>query len=106
MKILTNPTAEDVLRQSQSADIFEYDSRVFSNVTDYDHIDLDTYEKGDFIGEIVQTTDNPSRFGELSATQLPEGTPIYETENTGSVQYFVIAEVAGRTLIYQALIEG
>jgi hypothetical protein len=100
-----NPEPADILQSSPEADILYYDRIVYSNATDLEHYDIDDYEKGELLGEIENTSEDPDDFDEWTASVLPEGTELYAAEE-GHPGGVIIADTGEEEILYHPLIEG
>jgi hypothetical protein len=96
-----NPTAKDIMTLNHDADIFISDGYVFSNAENLAWIRDQGYELGEQIGEIKKQTAIYQRFKEWTASKLPVGTKIFETNAP-----FYIAIVNGKEIPYIKLVEG
>lgn len=96
-----NPTAQEMLSLNHDADIFISDEYVFSNAENLDWIRKHEYELGEQIGEIQKQTADYRLFKEWTASKLPVGTKIFETNAP-----FYIAVVKGQEIPYIKLVEG
>jgi hypothetical protein len=96
-----NPTAKEMLSQDENADIFVMDGYVFSNAAHMEWIKDHEYELGEQLGELTKQTTDSWRFKEGTASKLPVGTKIYETNAP-----FYIAIVNGEEIPYIKLVEG
>lgn len=96
-----NPTAKDILSLNHDADIFISDGYVFSNAGNLDWVRKQDYDLGEQIGEIQKRTGDYRRFKEWTASKLPVGTKIFETNAP-----FYIAVVNGQEIPYIKLVEG
>ncbi|MGM0847080.1 MAG: hypothetical protein ACQEUT_19160 [Bacillota bacterium] len=100
-------TARDVLKQSDDADIIQYEGFIYNNVTN-----LEWFQDGEEVpfskeylqGEVKKQTKNSWLFNDLSATKLPKGTKVYS--NTEEVKGFLFVEYEGEELYYMQLLEG
>ncbi|TVP83284.1 MAG: hypothetical protein EA344_09830 [Alkalicoccus sp.] len=100
-----NPEPADILESSPEADIFYYDNLVYSNAMELEQYDIDDYEKGEPLGEIENTSDDPGDFEEWTASVLPEGTELYAAEE-GHPGGVIIADTGEEEILYHPLIEG
>ncbi len=100
-------TARDVLKQNDSADILKFDGFIYSNVTDLEWFqeNKDRHQKGKKIGEIKKVTTSSLFFTNFSATKLPEGTVLYDT-NDGETGIIFVEMDNGDELYYMQLLEG
>lgn len=96
-----NPSAEDILAENPDADIFVMDDYVFSNAEHVEWVKQQEYELGEQVGEITKQTSDSWRFKEGTASKLPIGTKIFETNAP-----FYIAVVDGEEKAYIQLVEG
>ncbi|MEH7443547.1 hypothetical protein V7201_14650 [Bacillus sp. JJ1122] len=96
-----NPSAQDILTDNPDADIFVMDGYVFSNAENVEWVKQQEYELGEQVGEIIKQTSDSWRFKESTASKLPVGTKIYETDAP-----FYIAIVDGEENAYIKLVEG
>ncbi|WP_141395193.1 hypothetical protein [Bacillus sp. FJAT-45066] len=101
-------TARDVLKQNKNADIIQYDSRVFSNVTNLewfeDRKEKISFSKDYYVGEIQKQSNSSLLFTDFSATKLPKGTKIYALDEKDGGMLFVYYK--GEELYYMELLEG
>jgi hypothetical protein len=100
-------TARDVLKQSDDADIIQYEGFVYNNVTNLEWFQDGkevTFSKEHLLGEVKKQTTNSWLFNDFSATKLPKGTKIYS--NTEGVKGFLFVEFEGVELYYMQLLEG
>ena len=101
-------TERDVLKQNPHADIFKYQGRVYSNVTNLEWFDSskDQYEKRELLGEIKKQSTNRFWFSNLTATKLPVGTKIYKTSESETDLGVLIVDYDGEELFYMMLLSG
>ncbi|MCM3233552.1 MULTISPECIES: hypothetical protein [unclassified Mesobacillus] len=100
-------TARDVLKQNENADILKYDGFIYSNVTEHEWFEenKDRQQKGKKIGEIKKVTTSSLFFTNLSATKLPKGTVLFDT-NDGETGIIFVETDNGDGLYYMQLLEG
>ncbi|MEH7379992.1 hypothetical protein V7138_05875 [Bacillus sp. JJ1533] len=100
-------TARDVLKQNDDADVLKYNGFMYSNVTDLEWFEKDKskFQKGKEIGEIKKVTNSFLLFTNFSATKLPKGTALYDT-NAGDTGMIVVEAENGKILYYMQLLEG
>ncbi|WP_010676637.1 hypothetical protein [Bacillus timonensis] len=100
-------TARDVLNQDEDADVLKYNGFMYSNVTNLEWFEKDKskFQKGKEIGEIKNVTDSFLFFTNFSATKLPKGTILYDT-NDGDTGMIVVETENGSLLYYMLLLEG
>lgn len=102
-------TARDVLKQNDNADILKFDGFIYSNVTNLEWFEKnknkDQHQKGKKVGEIKKVTTSSWFFTNLSATKLPEGTALYDT-NDGETGVIFVEMDNGDELYYMQLLEG
>lgn len=96
-----NPSAKDILADNPDADIFVMDGYLFSNAEHVEWVKQQEYELGEQVGEITKQTSDLWRFKEGTASKLPVGTKIHETDAP-----FYIAVVDGEEIAYIKLVEG
>ncbi|MYL32525.1 hypothetical protein GLW08_07105 [Pontibacillus yanchengensis] len=105
-----NPTARDIVKNNQDADILKLDGQVYGNGMDLEWVQDKEYEKGQKIGEVRNKTQNSWWFRDRYATKLPEGTALYTTGEEeyekGNPPFHVLVEYNNKKLIYIAYIEG
>jgi hypothetical protein len=100
-------TARDVLKQNDNADILKYDGFIYSNVTNLEWFEKekDQIKKGEEIGKIKKVTRSSLFFTNFSATKLPKGTVLYDT-NEGNKGTIYVETENGEALYYIQLLEG
>ena len=100
-------TARDVLKQNEDADILKYEGFIYSNATDLEWFQevKDRIQKGEEIGKIKKVTKSGLFFTNSSATKLPEGTVLYDT-NDGDKGTIYVETEDGKVLYYIQLLEG
>ncbi|MEH7237825.1 hypothetical protein [Bacillus sp. JJ1562] len=98
--ITGNPTPADFL-DNENADIFQLDGIVYSNAHDVDWVQELDYTVGEQVGEINTHSERAFRFSDGTASILPIGTKIYETDTP-----VYIANVDGQEVPYLKMIEG
>lgn len=100
-------TARDVLKQNQDADILKYDGLIYSNVTKLEWFqeEKNQIQKGEEIGKIKKVTTSSLFFTNFSATKLPKGTLLYDT-NDGYKGMIYVETEDGNALYYMSLLEG
>ncbi|WP_211748465.1 hypothetical protein [Paenibacillus sp. Marseille-Q4541] len=96
----SNPGPGDFLTLAD-ADIFLLRGTVYSNAEDIDWVQKMDYTLGKVAGEITKQTSEPELFENETASRLPVGCKIYETN-----QSFYIAVVNDREIPYLPMIEG
>lgn len=96
------PTASDILRENIDADIFQYNGLIYINIETVD-IDMENYQKGLPIGNIIKQSTDSNEFKNGTATKLPIGTKIYQTIGKG--QSILTIEIKEETLIYIAMLD-
>ncbi|MFD1779133.1 hypothetical protein ACFSFW_10680 [Fredinandcohnia salidurans] len=100
-------TARDVLKQNHDADVLKYNGFMYNNVTDLEWFkkDKSKFQKGKEIGEIKKVTNSSLFFTNFSATKLPKGTTLYDS-NDGDTGIIIIETENGEILYYMKLLEG
>lgn len=100
-------TARDVLKQNNNADILKYDGFIYSNVTNLEWFEeeKDQIKKGEEIGNIKKVTTSSLFFTNFSATKLPKGTVLFDT-NEGNKGTIYVETENGDILYYIQLLEG
>jgi hypothetical protein len=100
-------TARDVLIENENADVLKYNGFMYSNVTELEWFEekKSNVQKGKKIGEIKRVTTSSLFFTEFSATMLPKGTTLYDT-NDGETGIILVESENGETLFYMQLLEG
>ncbi|MEK3980773.1 hypothetical protein MKY37_17225 [Psychrobacillus sp. FSL K6-2836] len=102
---LGNPTARDVIKENEDADIFQWnDGLVYSNAANIEWIQELELTKGEELGEITGQTNKKWLFKDGVATQLPVGTKIYKANDDDT--YKLIIELENTEIVYIALLEG
>lgn len=96
-----NPAAADFLDNDPHADIFEYGGIIYVNAKQIDWVMEENIKTKRFIGEIAQTTTKAKAFHSLTASKLPVGTKVYETNSP-----IMIAKVDGKEYRYLGMREG
>lgn len=85
-------------------DIIKYGGRTYSNITDLNWFEREKsrYKKGEKIGEIKNHIRSSLLFRDLSATKLPEGTLLYNTDctNRGIKPLIILAETENAEILY------
>lgn len=99
--VIENPTPKEMLAENPDADIFVMDGYVFSNAGHVEWVRQQEYELGEQVGEITRQTSYSWRFKEGTASKLPVGTKIFDTNAP-----FYIAVVDGQEIAYIKLLEG
>lgn len=76
-------TARDVLKRNEDADVLKYNGFMYNNVTDLEWFEemKSNIQKGKEIGEIKKVTNTSLFFTNFSATKLPKGTTLYDTND-------------------------
>ncbi len=100
-------TARDVLKQNDGADVLKYNGFMYSNVTDLEWFEKDKskFHKEKEIGKIKKATNSKLFFTNFSATRLPKGTTLYDT-NDGDTGIILVETENGKILYYIQLLEG
>jgi hypothetical protein len=100
-------TARDILKQREDADILKYEGFIYSNATDLEWFQevKDQTQKGEEIGKIKKATTSSLFFSNFSATKLPKGTVLYDT-NDGYTGTIYVETKDGDVLYYIQLLEG
>ncbi|MCM3572369.1 hypothetical protein M3172_04160 [Mesobacillus subterraneus] len=100
-------TARDVLKQNDNADILKYDGFIYSNVTNLEWFkkEKERIKKGEEIGKIKKVTTSSMFFTNFSATKLPVGTVLFDT-NDGNKGTIYVETENGEALYYIQLLEG
>jgi len=100
-------TARDVLKRNHDADVLKYNGFMYNNVTDLEWFmkDKSMFQKGNEIGEIKKVTNSSLFFTNFSATKLPKGTTLYDT-NDGDTGIIIVETENGEILYYMQLLEG
>lgn len=100
-------TARDVLKQNHDVDVLKYNGFMYSNVTDLEWFNnkKSMFQKGNEIGEIKKVTNSSLFFTNFSATKLPKGTTLYDT-NDGDIGILIVETENGEILYYMQLLEG
>lgn len=102
---LGNPTASDIIKENEDADIFLWnDGLVYSNAANIEWIQKLELTKGEELGKITRQTNSNWLFKDGVATQLPVGTKIYKVHNDDT--YKLIIELENTEIVYIALLEG
>lgn len=84
-------------------DIIKYDGRIYSNITELDWFEREgsRFSKGDKIGEIKRISKSTILMGNFSATNLPKGTVLFNTDGTKEGKPLIIlAESASGKILY------
>jgi hypothetical protein len=97
-----NMTPEEVLAQQPNADIFKFDGITYQKAEHRD--DLAQYKPGKYLGKIEQHYTPGKPFLNWTATQLPTGTEIYDTDP--KIRPVLIIKQGDHILYYVGLIEG
>jgi len=100
-------TARELLKEYPEEDIFQFEGRIFGNVTEVEWVKQKTnsYTKYDLLGEIKYQSTNRFGFNDLTATKLPVGTKFYSTSEEG-YGGFLIVELDGEEYFYLEMLEG
>lgn len=101
-----NPTAKDILKEDNSADIIQVGDLVYSKGSPQSASEL---IKGMKIGEIKKRTTSTLFFQNFYASQLPEGTEVFSSNgdyNREDTIYILVVELDGELIEYHALLEG
>lgn len=100
-------TARELLKQYPDEDIFQFEGRIFSNVTEVEWVKQKTssYTKYELLGVIEYQSTKRFGFKDLTATKLPVGTKIYSTSEEG-YGGFLIVEIDGIEFFYLEMLEG
>jgi hypothetical protein len=100
-------TASDVLGRNNDADVLKYNGFMYNNVTDLEWFaeNKDRLQKGKKIGEIKKVTTSSWFFSDFSATKLPKGTVLYDT-NDGKTGIIIVETENGDFLYNMQLLEG
>lgn len=101
-----NPTPEEILSQDKDADIFVEDDLVYINAKDIDWVNEEELTIGKEIGEIKKQSTNSEEFESFTASKLPVGTKIYETNEDVVGGYIYIVKKDGEEIRYVGLPEG
>ncbi|MCJ8008275.1 hypothetical protein ACFFF5_11605 [Lederbergia wuyishanensis] len=98
-----NPTAEEVLRQDEKADIFQWDDLIYT--TNVDWVNELELTRNELIGEIQKSFIDFSTtpFENGMANKLPIGAKIYSAKQRGGI---LIVEFNNEEKYYLALVEG
>lgn len=101
-------SAKDVLKHNSDADIFQYDSFIYSNISELDWFEeeKERYIKQKLLGEIKKKSTSSFGFKNLTATKLPIGTKVYSTSENERDLWIIIVEYEGTDLYYMKLLEG
>ncbi|WP_079477590.1 hypothetical protein [Halobacillus salinus] len=95
-----NPSPADFSKEEQ-ADFFVIDGVVYSNVEGAQWAEGLEYTLGEQLGEIKKQRTDEEEFESFTASQLPVGTKIYETDTR-----LYIAIVDNKEIPYVKMIEG
>lgn len=78
-------TAREYLKQYPDADLFQFEGRIFSNVTEVEWVKQETssYKKYELLDEIKYQSTKRFGFKDLTATKLPVGTKFFSTSEEG-----------------------
>ncbi|WP_099355091.1 hypothetical protein [Fredinandcohnia onubensis] len=100
-------TSRDVLKQNHDADVLKYNGFMYNNITDLEWFkkDKSKFQKGKEIGEIKKVTNFSLFFTNFSATKLPKGTTLYDS-NDGDTGIIIVETENGEILYYMQLLEG
>src|SRR5699024_5387585 len=101
-----NPTPEEILSQDKDADIFVEGDLVYENAMDIDWVNEKELTIGKEIGEIKKQSTNSEEFESFTASKLPVGTKIYETNEDVVGGYIYIVKKDGEEIRYVGLPEG
>ncbi|MFT4415504.1 hypothetical protein ACLM5H_16740 [Fredinandcohnia humi] len=101
-------TVREVLKNNPTADIFQYNGFVYSNVTELDWFNdkKENYKKNSLVGEIKKKSTRVLGFKDLTATTLPVGTKIYTTSENEDDVGILIVEYEGKDMYFMRLLEG
>lgn len=100
-KTTSNPTPEQVYSNDDNVDMFVYEDTVYINATDIDWVKSESFEKGDRAGAISDSG-IANDFNDWSATVLPVGTEIYESDDPE----ILLADLEGQIIPYLKYVEG
>lgn len=100
-------TARDVLKGNDGADVLKYNGFMYNNVTELEWFEKmkSNIQKGKEIGEIKKVTSSSLFFTNFSATKLPKGTTLYDT-NDGETGIIIVELENDRIVYYSQLLEG
>lgn len=100
-------TARDIIKGNADADVLKYNGFMYSNVTELEWFDKkkSNIQKGKEIGEIKKLTTSSLFFSDFSATKLPKGTVLYDT-NDGETGVIIVETQDDEILFYMQLLEG
>ncbi|MBT2691724.1 hypothetical protein [Bacillus sp. ISL-55] len=100
-------TARDVLKRNEDADVLKYNGFMYNNVTDLEWFEemKSNLQKGKEIGKIKKVTTSSLFFTNLSATKLPKGTILYDTDD-GKTGVIIVETEDEEILYYLQLLEG
>ncbi|MDQ0256809.1 hypothetical protein J2S74_004231 [Evansella vedderi] len=99
---IKNPTVEEVLSANKDEDLFLMDDVVYVQAEDVSWVMNTTLTIGEEVLEITKQTTEASKFESGTATVLPVGTKIYETDQA----LIYIAFVSGEEIRYLGWVEG
>jgi hypothetical protein len=100
-------SARDVLKKNDDADVLKYNGFMYNNVTELDWFKehIDEILKGEKIGEIKKVSTSSLFFSNFTATKLPKGTVLYDS-NDGDTGMIIAESESGEFLYYMQLLEG
>ena len=96
-----NPTAQEILEIDSKADIFQWDSIIYS--TNIEWVNELVLTEGDLVGKIEYNTSNPMDFKDSTANILPIGTEIFKAKERNDV---LITKYDDELKYYYQLVEG
>lgn len=92
-------TASDILKENKDADILKINGRIYSNVTNLGWLNKENYSPEEKIGEIKKMEKSLLFFTNLSATKLPKGTILYNSDG-GRTEVIIAKKENGENLYY------
>lgn len=100
-------SARDVLKGNEDADVLKYNGFMYNNVTNLEWFEKikSNFKIGNKIGEIQKVTTSSLFFTDFSATKLPKGTILYDT-NDGDTGIIIVKTKNDEILYYSQLLEG